>query len=406
MPHVEDRLKAEIRNPKINTNISILRDINNPYNLITHKHRSAWATLHACDSNLYDPITHKPKSIIGNSNEGSSMHYCTQCVLPSTFPGIIFNDQGICNHCQNYQVSLSMQQKEKYLAKFTTLIGEYRNRRRGSYDILVSYSGGKDSSFTLDLFKNTFGLKVLAFTLDNGFMSKIALENMNKVTEKLSIDYILVKPRFDLLKKIFAAAATNENLYSRKTLERANPICTACISFVKFVGLRMAIEKEIPFLGFGWSPGQAPIQSSVMKVNPDFVKMTQRALLDPLAAIVEEEELRPYFLNDKHFARKEYFPWNIHPLAFMEYNEEKIFHRIEELGWRKPDDTGENSTNCLLNPLAVDSHMKKYHFHPYAWETAGIVRAGGISRSEGLERITLPEPPAIIDYARQRLELA
>jgi len=333
------------------------------------------------------------------------MHYCTQCVLPSTFPCISFNDQGVCNHCLNYQSSAGRHQKGKYLAKFAALIKEYQKRDSGTHDILVSYSGGKDSSYALDLFKNTFGLKVLAFTFDNGFVSKIALENMNRVTEKLCIDHILVKPRFDLLKKIFAVAATNEGLYSRKTLERANPICTACISFVKFIGLRMAIEKEIPFLGFGWSPGQAPIQSSVMKVNPGFVKMTQKALLAPLSTIVTEEELGPYFLTDKHLAQEKYFPWNIHPLAFMEYSEEKIFRRIEALGWQKPDDTGANSTNCLLNPLAIEFHNKKYHFHPYAWEIAGIVRSGEMSRSEGLKKITDPEPSSVIEYARQRLEL-
>jgi hypothetical protein len=336
------------------------------------------------------------------------MHYCTRCALPSTFPGIRFDEQGICNHCLNYQASAGEQQKEKQLAKFAALIKEYQTggRGRGSYDVLVSYSGGKDSSFTLDLFKNTFGLKVLAFTFDNGFMSKIALENMNKVTETLGIDHILVKPRFDLLKKIFAAAAVREDLYACKTVERASPICTACISFVKFIGLRLAIEKEIPFLGFGWSPGQAPIQSSVMKGNPHLMKMTQKTLLTPLAAIVGEEELVPYFLTDKHFAQGTHFPCNIHPLSFLEYSEEKIFHRLEALGWQKPDDTGAHSTNCLLNPLAIELHKEKYHFHPYAWETAGIVRSGGMSRSQGLERIITPEPSAMVDYARKRLELS
>ncbi|MEW5803127.1 MAG: hypothetical protein AB1847_13600 [bacterium] len=334
------------------------------------------------------------------------MHYCTRCVLPSTFPGITFSDQGVCNHCLNYQPSLSSRQKEEYLAKFVSLIKECQNR--GSHDVLVSYSGGKDSSFTLDLFKNTFGLRVLAFTLDNGFVSKLALQNMARVTEALCIDHILVKPRFDLLKKIFAAAATNEDLYARKTLERASPICTACISFVKFIGLRLAIENQIPFAGFGWSPGQAPVQSSVMKVNPGLVKMTQKTLLAPLTTIVKAQELEPYFLTDRHFAlmQQEHSLWNIHPLAFLDYSEEKIFRRIEALGWQKPDDTGAHSTNCLLNPLAIESHKEKYRFHPYAWEIAGIVRDGAMSRTEGLERIITKEPSEMVDYARQRLELA
>ncbi|MEW6382145.1 MAG: hypothetical protein AB1611_21425 [bacterium] len=331
------------------------------------------------------------------------MNYCIRCVLPSTFPGVIFDKQGICQHCLRYRPLQLRQQMEKYRLKFAALIREYQGR--SDYDILVSYSGGKDSSFTLDLFKNTFGLRVLAFTFDNGFISKAALENIGRVVESLGIDHILVKPRFDLLTKIFAAAA-REELYARKTLERASPICTACISFVKFIGLRLAVEKEIPFQGFGWSPGQAPIQSSVMKVNAGLVSMTQKALRSPLGTIVSQEELEPYFLTEKHFIREAHFPWNIHPLAFLEYSEEKIFHRIEALGWRKPDDTGAHSTNCLLNSLAIENHKEKYHFHPYAWETAGLVRSGGMSRAEGLARITRPEPSSMVEFAKNRLHLA
>lgn len=335
--------------------------------------------------------------------EVSPVHYCSRCVLPSTFPGITFNEQGICQHCLRYQAALISRQMEKYRSKFDSLIRKCQGR--GDYDILVSYSGGKDSSFTLDLFKNLYGLRVLAFTFDNGFVSGIALENIGRVVENLGIDHIMVKPRFDLLRKIFAAAATSEDMYSRKTLERASPVCTACISFVKFIGLQMAVEKNIPFLGFGWSPGQAPIQSSVMKVNPGLVRMTQKALRDPLCTIVSEKELEPYFLTEKHFAPQAHFPWNIHPLAFLEYSEGKIFHRIKALGWRKPDDTGEHSTNCLLNSLAVEVHKERYHFHPYAWEIAGIVRSGAMARAEGLGRITTPETSAMVDYARRRLEL-
>ncbi len=28
---------------------------------------------------------------------------CTRCILPETFPGIEFNDQGVCNYCESYE---------------------------------------------------------------------------------------------------------------------------------------------------------------------------------------------------------------------------------------------------------------------------------------------------------------
>lgn len=141
------------------------------------------------------------------------------------------------------------------------LIKQYGGK--SEYDCLMSYSGGKDSTYTLDIFKNRFGLSILAVTFDNGFISPVAIDYMRRVVEKIGVDHLIFKVRFDLLKKIFSTAATIE-IYSKKTLERASTICTSCISFVKFITLKMALEKDIPFIGYGWSPGQVPIQSSIM----------------------------------------------------------------------------------------------------------------------------------------------
>lgn len=31
------------------------------------------------------------------------MNYCTRCVMPSTRPGITFNEKGVCSACQSYE---------------------------------------------------------------------------------------------------------------------------------------------------------------------------------------------------------------------------------------------------------------------------------------------------------------
>ena len=58
------------------------------------------------------------------------------------------------------------------------------------------------------------------------------------------------------------------------------------------------------------------------------------------------------------------FPYNIHPLAFLDYNEDKIVGEIKQLGWQMPDDTDSNSTNCLLNAFANDVHIKNLNSIP------------------------------------------
>jgi hypothetical protein len=330
------------------------------------------------------------------------MNFCTQCILPDTFPGIRFNAEGVCNHCQGYPKEHSPAEKKRtYEAKFNKLIEEHRGQ--GDYDLIMAYSGGKDSTYTLDIFVNKYGLRVLALTFDNSFISPQSLENMRFVCSALGVDHYLVRPNPAMLHAVFRAAACRE-LFSPKTLERASTICTCCIGFVKSIVLRTAIEKSIPFVGFGWSPGQAPVESSVMKTNALFAKSAQKALYDPIYRIAGDAA-SPYFLCEEHYQQKERFPWNIHPLAFLDYDEEEIIRRNMELGWKKPMDTDANSTNCLLNALANQIHKELYDFHPYTWELANMVRCGSMTRDQALAKISEPEQQAIVLMAKQRLGL-
>jgi len=335
-------------------------------------------------------------------NNRSGRFLCRSCILPSTFPGITFNEEGVCHHCQRYKGrGVTLAQQKKYEEKFLKLIAAQTQER--DYDVLVAYSGGKDSTYTIDLFVNRYNLKVLTITLDNTFISPTALSNITRVCSSLGVDNILVSPNPRMLRTIFKVSASRE-LYSAKTLERASTICTSCISFVKGITLRTALEKKIPFVGYGWSPGQAPVQASVMKTNPSFMRESQQATLQPLYEIAGDS-LLPFFVTDEQFKQKELFPWNIHPLAFLEYDEDAIVARIGEFGWKRPDDTDPNSSNCTLNAFANQVHRRRYDFHPYVWEIANMVRTGVLSREEGIEKIEPPENSGMVNYSQKELGL-
>ena len=95
---------------------------------------------------------------------------CVNCVLPETFPGIRFNEEGLCNLCLNFKgVDSQSTRKAEYRGKFEALIKEYKGS--GTYDVLMCYSGGKDSTQTLTILKEEYGLSILAVSLDNGFLS-------------------------------------------------------------------------------------------------------------------------------------------------------------------------------------------------------------------------------------------
>lgn len=329
------------------------------------------------------------------------MKRCNTCVLPETFPGINFDENGTCNFCRSFKGLEKLEKsKARYRLKFEKLLES--KRKKGGYDCLMAYSGGKDSTYTLVVLKEQYDLSILALTIDNGFISPSAIENIYSVVEGLGIDHIIFKPRFDILRKIFLKAV-NSDMYSKKTLERASTICTSCMGLVKFIALRMAIEGTIPFITYGWSPGQAPIEASIFKNNPSMVKSMQKVLLEPMRE-TSGPEIDNYFLNEHHFSDPERFPHNISPLAFLSYDEGKIVGTINKLGWKKPEDTDPNSTNCLLNAFANKIHKERFKFNPYAFELAKLVREGYMDRNEAIERLETEENEQIINQVRERLE--
>ena len=350
------------------------------------------------------------------------MKRCVKCILPETFPSIKFDDEGVCNYCRSYKGHEKEDDlKTQYRQKFETLLQQITvpatiapltdssspapgtlHPDTYQYNVLMAYSGGKDSSYTLDLFKNKYKLSILAVTFDHGFLSPYATENIKTICESLSIDHITFKPQFDILTRIFRGSL-NENFYSKKALERASTICSSCMGIVKFITLKLAIEKNIPFIGYGWSPGQAPIQSSVMKINADFIKSSQKSFYDPLHRI-SGDEINKYFLDKADFETLQKMSlYNVHPLAFLDYNEEAIYHRIAKLGWKQPPDTDSNSSNCLLNSFANQTHIDRYGFHPYAFEVAGLVRSGVLSRREGIEKVEAPQDSVTIEQVKRKL---
>lgn len=323
--------------------------------------------------------------------------------MPETFPGIKFDEEERCNYCHQEKsiIEKSPAKKIEYQERLHQLIKASRDTAP-SYDVIMAYSGGKDSSYTLKLLREKFDLRILAVTFDNHFLPEVTWNNIAAITNALSVDHISFRPPWQLMKKIFTTTASKD-IFPLPTLLRASSICTACIGMVKSLILKTAVEMSIPFVAFGWSPGQAPIQSAIMKTNPAMVKQSQKAFL---AAFSDEigGQIKRYALSDGLLnSKKDAFPVNIHPLAFYEYNEQAIRDELDSVGWRFPADTDTNSTNCLINAYANHVHLERHRFHPYVWEIANMVRQGVMSREEGIEKIYTPQNAGQVEYARKKL---
>jgi len=331
------------------------------------------------------------------------MKLCSRCILPETFPKIQFDGNGVCNYCLKEEKILAEApaRKGKYRERLDELIGGLKGKAP-VYDVIMAYSGGKDSSYTLKLLKERYNLRILALTFDNHFVSEAAWSNINVVTDTLNVDLITVRPPWPLVKALFTITA-REDIFPAPTLIRASSICTACIGMVKGLVLRTALEVSIPMAAFGWSPGQAPIQSAIMKTNPEMARQNQKVWQTAVNEKVAAEVSR-YIVPEEYFVSySDRFPHNIHPLAFFDYEEEKVKRELESIKWKPPLDTDSNSSNCLLNAYANRCHLERHGFHPYVWEIANMVRQGVMSRKEGIEKIYIDQDQKMVDYAKARL---
>jgi hypothetical protein len=111
---------------------------------------------------------------------------CTQCVLPHTMPGIAFDAVGVCNFCNEHVLF-----KPAGRDALAALCDKHR-RSDGSYDCLVAFSGGRDSSYALHVLKTEMGMNPVTFTYDWGMLTDLARRNIARMCGKLGVENILV----------------------------------------------------------------------------------------------------------------------------------------------------------------------------------------------------------------------
>jgi hypothetical protein len=116
-----------------------------------------------------------------------SLRRCTTCCLPATFPFIQFDEKGVCNFCNNFK----KQTKIESLEALSQLVDPYR-KNNGKPDVLIPFSGGRDSTYVLHTVKKELGLNPIAFTYDWGMVTDLARRNIARICGKLGIENIII----------------------------------------------------------------------------------------------------------------------------------------------------------------------------------------------------------------------
>lgn len=321
--------------------------------------------------------------------------HCERCTLPGDHPMAHLDAEGICRPCRQHERwNHTAERMAEAVAEMDSVLRTARGE--GDFDAIIAVSGGKDSCWTLHELGRRTSLRLLAITVDNGFLSEVALDNARRIADLSGARHEVFTPPALDMRRLFRTAAV-EDLYPETRQGRASSICNACISVIKLHCLHVAQRERAPLLVWGWSPGQAPISAALYQPTAKMTQVFVERQFDPLHKVFPEH---PDWISHPHFNDSDSLPRFVHPLAVWPYDEESIVNELISLGWTKPNDVDSTSTNCRLNALGVAIHQRRYGYHPYAGELSGLVRSNHMSPEESMRRQQpLPLTPNVVNIA-------
>jgi N-acetyl sugar amidotransferase len=146
------------------------------------------------------------------------MTVCVRCVMDNSDPLITFDEKGVCSHCRSFDENSSKvwfpneEGKRRLAAVFQKIKNEGINK---DYDCILGLSGGVDSSYVAYLTKE-WGLRVLAFHVDAGWNSELAVKNIELLVKKFKLDLFTYVVNWeevqDVQRAFFRAGVANQDI--------------------------------------------------------------------------------------------------------------------------------------------------------------------------------------------------
>ncbi len=309
---------------------------------------------------------------------------CKRCILPDTFPGVAFNEAGICRFCeQSPDEEQVLRDRQELKQKMEAVIT--RHKGRGDYDCIVAFSGGKDSSYTLKMLVEEYGLSCLAVTIDNGFISRQAQKNCKTMTKALGVDHLFYTPAPAFMNKMYRTSAEQAKVHTRSAIKRASCLCNSCISLINNYMVKLSLQNKASIIAGGYIGGQVPKDSAVLILNLAS-QQKHREIANQRYRQYFGPEAEKYYGLPANLMEEKKIITVINPMLTIAISEETIIERLAPLGWRQTKDTGKNSSNCRLNDLGIAVHYRQHGFNPYVFELALQVREGTMDRAKALAK--------------------
>lgn len=169
------------------------------------------------------------------------MKYCCRCIMPSSRPEQVFDNEGVCDACRSAEIKHKEIDWDLRRTELECILGRYRGDGV-RYDCIIPVSGGKDSTYQALAMRDQFGMNPLCVNHLPCDLTEIGWQNLLNLRD-LGFDLIHV--------------GANRRAYREMVRVGFFKLGDCC--WPEHIGIftapvRVAVQYEIPLLVWGENP--------------------------------------------------------------------------------------------------------------------------------------------------------
>lgn len=302
------------------------------------------------------------------------MGACVKCGLPETYQKIVLDEYHVCNFCRFYE------KHRKELSDYTALGAQFakeaaeakkKAEENGArYDCITGLSGGKDGAYITYQLQHKYGMRVLTYTLDNGFSTEFGRRNIEILLQKLDVEHIWINVQDSMLRQFYTA--------SMKLMKN---FCSVCFHFCHYYSHLLASQYGVPLVVNGRTRSQILQSADEEQYIEPFaisrnLKSFEYQMFGKLTDKLEGHSCID-FLPDAEVVSLSYFMY--HNVG----EEEKMKFLEENIGWIRPQNSVPHP-DCWAHPMAENCSLKKHGYPVRTGELAEMVREGLLTVEEAV----------------------
>jgi N-acetyl sugar amidotransferase len=328
---------------------------------------------------------------------------CTKTIMDTSDPRICFNEKGESDYFVNYTTNIlpNWHTDERGYLELMRLAEKIKvSGKNRDFDCIIGLSGGLDSSYTAYVAKEVMGLRPLLFHVDAGWNTEQAVNNIEKLVNKLNLDLFTEVINWEEMKDLqlsylksqipdqdapqdtafFSAlykfAKKNNIKYVLTGANYSTECCREPEEWGAFPGIDTILINDIHS-----KFGNNPLKSYPI-VDVFTYKIYYRYVLG--MQVIKPLNLVPYIKKDAEMLLQKKFDWE----PFQHKHHESRFTRFYEDFWL---------------PRKFGFEKRRAHF-------SSLILTGQMTRDEALVRVSKPELSEEFlqkefDYVADKLDL-